>query len=774
VLFAHWRVVALLTVLVVFAAYTNARRAIPRYLSSLSVQVNSRKQVFARMDDIDVDELALRTDPVLSEALVLSTQRLALSVVDNLGIRLQFEDPEIWRDQVVYDIQVDTLARPDSFVLQLRGPAGYELRDLSRRVVASGGFDTPAVGPGFSFKVRPYEGEPYSARFAVVPRVSAAATVSGGLSYQVQQNSNSVAITYTGTDPTQVPEILNAAAVSLREFGAARTREMALQRLNYIRSQVDAAAERYRQALGEVQRYKERQGMTDLTAEEIATINSIQDFEQQKQQRLLDLASLRDVIAGEAEVTVETVNRLAAIPGLSNNSALAFQIGNLLRLYDDRRTLTAGALGLRENNPQVLALGERITHASAALRGAASATIRGMEADVGAIDRSIGELRQRLQTYPGKETQFAQLTLETELLNDTYRYLLTQYQAAQISTATIRPYIEIMDAATVARRIGMGTRQKLMIGLLVGLFLGVVAAFFLEYLDQTIKSSSDVERALEVPVLGLIPASARPAGVQRRNGRRRGALPLVSLADPDDPSTEAYRALRTNVTFVNAEERALRLICVTSPGPGEGKSTTAANLAITLAQQGTKTLLVDGDLRRPLVHKAFNLVQEPGLTDILVGTASLREAARPNVVPNLDVLPAGAQPPNPSELLGSAAMHRLLEQLRADYETVIFDSPPTLAVTDATVLGASMDAVILVLRAGETEEVAGRRAVEQLRRVQARVAGAVLNGVERNGDRYYYYYYSGGRRASRGPLASLRSRIADLLQGSSARLRSPR
>jgi tyrosine-protein kinase Etk/Wzc len=762
VLVTHWRVVAFLTILVVFAAFTSSRRTIPRYQSELSVQVNSKKQVFARMDDIDVDELALKTDPVLSEALVLSTQRLALSVVDNLGLRLQFQDRDVWRDQVVYDVQVDTLARPDSFVLQLTGPAGYEVRDLSRRLVASGNYDTLAVGPGFSFKVRAWEGEPYTARFAIIPRVSAAALVSGGLSYAVQSSTNAVAITFTGTDPTQVPEVLNAAAISLREFGADRTREMAGQRLTYIRGQVEQAQERYRQALAEVQRYKERQGMTDLTAEEVSTINSIQDFEHEKQQKLLALASLRDVITTSDDVTIETVNRLAAIPSLSSNTSLAFQIQNLLKLFDDRRTLTAGSLGLREGNPQVGALDQRITHAANALRDAALATMRGMDHEVAAIERSIVDLRARLQTYPGKETQFAQLSLEADLVNDTYRYLLTQYQAAQISSATIRPYIEIMDAATAARRVGIGTRQKLTIGLLVGLFLGVVAAFFLEYLDQTIKSSADIERALEVPVLGLIPLGAHPANGRRRAGRRRGAIPLISLASPDDPSAEAYRALRTNVTFVNAEERALRLICVTSPGPGEGKSTTAANLAITLAQQGSHTLLVDADLRRPLLHKAFNLVQEPGLTDILVGVATLREAARPNVVLNLDVLPAGAIPPNPSELLGSAAMHRLLEELRAEYDTVIFDSPPTLAVTDASVLGTSSDAVILVLRAGETEETAAQRALEQLRRVQARVAGAVLNGVERNGDQYYYDY-RGGRKSSRGLIADLRNRIANLV-----------
>jgi capsular exopolysaccharide synthesis family protein len=237
----------------------------------------------------------------------------------------------------------------------------------------------------------------------------------------------------------------------------------------------------------------------------------------------------------------------------------------------------------------------------------------------------------------------------------------------------------------------------------------------------------------------------------------------VSLQSPDDPASEAYRALRTNVTFVNAEQRVLQLLVVTSPGPAEGKSTTAANLAITLAQQGTSTLLVDADLRRPLVHRAFNLVQEPGLTDVLVGKAMLREAIRPNVIPKLDVLPAGALPPNPSELLGSEAMHGLLEQLRGQYDMVIFDTPPTLAVTDATVLGASSDAVILVLRAGETEEVAAQRALAQLRRVQARVAGTVLNGVERERDRYYnYYVYSRHDRSTGRPLAALKERIRNL------------
>jgi capsular exopolysaccharide synthesis family protein len=244
-------------------------------------------------------------------------------------------------------------------------------------------------------------------------------------------------------------------------------------------------------------------------------------------------------------------------------------------------------------------------------------------------------------------------------------------------------------------------------------------------------------------------------------GPHHRALPLVSLHSPDDPASEAYRALRTNVTFVRSGEQPVRSLVVTSPGPSEGKSTTAANLAITLAQQGARTLLVDADLRRPHVHRAFNLVQEPGLSDLLVGRVQLREAVRPGVAPNLDILPAGALPPNPSELLGSEAMRRLLAELHGRYDMVVCDSPPTLPVTDATVLGAAADGVILVIRSGETEEAAAQRALEQLQRLQVRVAGTVLNGVARRRDRYYnHYYYRYDRGANGG---GLRRRLAKIL-----------
>ncbi len=761
---AHWKVVAGVAALAVASAWFTGRQAIPQYRSSATIQVQSKKQIFARLDDIDVEEMSLRTDPVLSEVLVLSTQSLALDVVDRIGLRLQFADPLVRRNALIADARVDSLALPDTFALRLDGPRGYALRDRRGRMVATGGHGTPVVGPGFTFVTLPYDGDAVTLDLVVLPRVSAAGLVRGGIGYSVQPNTNVVTVTLTGADPSQVPAILDGALASLQAYGAARIREVAESRLHYITERADEARQRYNASLARVQAFQTANSTTDLTAEETALINSIQEFEREKTRRELDLATIRSIMGGGTDVNFETVNRLAAVAAIATNPAMAFQLENLLRLYDERRTLVAGQMGLREGNPQIQALDQRIAQASRTLLDASNTTVRSIETAIVQLDGNIRGLRERLSAYPGRQGQFAQLTLDADLQSDTYKYLLAQQEAARILAATITPYVQVVEPGSPAGRIGMGLRQKLVIGLLVGLFLGILGAFLLEYLDQTIKTSADVERALEVPVLGMIPLEKRPAPATG-NGRRRGGLPLVSQMGADSPASEAYRTLRTNVTFVHAEQRQLKLIVVTSPGPGEGKSTTAANLAITLAQQGAAVLLVDADLRRPLVHRAFNLVQEPGLTDVLVGTAHLREAIRPNVVPKLDVLPAGALPPNPSELLGSDAMRELLDQVRGQYETVIFDSPPTLAVTDATVLGAEADAVILVVRAGETEEVAAQRAVAQLKRVQAKVAGTVLNGLQKTRDRYYNYYtyYRGERRFDRGLLAGIRDRISSVL-----------
>jgi capsular exopolysaccharide synthesis family protein len=354
----------------------------------------------------------------------------------------------------------------------------------------------------------------------------------------------------------------------------------------------------------------------------------------------------------------------------------------------------------------------------------------------------LNRIRADQANFPGLENRLDELNIQLGLDQETVRFLTSQQYQAQITSAAASAYVTVVDSASAAYPVTRGGQTNLLLGAILGLILGIGAAFFLEYLDRTVRTSADVEMLLSIPVLGIIPRLRKaPLESEMENGK--SGVPLLVALDPLDPAAEAYRNLRMNLMFMSTEEKPIRTLLISSPGPNEGKSTTSINFAVMLAQLGERVLLVDADIRRPALHRAMDILREPGLTDLLVGAADVRTAIRPNVLPNLDVLPSGPFPSNPSELLNSKKMQQLLRDFEGTYNHIILDSPPILAVTDSAILGTHTDGLVLVLRSGETEQRAAERAVDQVRRVGVRVFGAVLNEVASSTveESYYMQYY---------------------------------
>lgn len=279
----------------------------------------------------------------------------------------------------------------------------------------------------------------------------------------------------------------------------------------------------------------------------------------------------------------------------------------------------------------------------------------------------------------------------------------------------------------------------------------------LENYHAVIRHRDELERIAVVPTLAVVP----PIGMLPAAGRRllpwairshatdgrlspaRGKLAF--MLDSRSHAAEAFRTLRTTLLF-SATSHTLKRLVVTSAGPAEGKSTTAANLAVAFAQQGHRVLLLDCDLRRPRLHEVFGHAQEPGLTNALIGDASAAELVRPTEIDGLAILAAGTIPPNPAELLGSARARGLLDELSSAYELVIIDTPPVHVASDATILGRHADGALLVVRAGHTQPAAVRHALHQLAAVGARVVGTVLNdpaGEVAKFTNHYGYDYGG-------------------------------
>jgi capsular exopolysaccharide synthesis family protein len=281
-------------------------------------------------------------------------------------------------------------------------------------------------------------------------------------------------------------------------------------------------------------------------------------------------------------------------------------------------------------------------------------------------------------------------------------------------------------------------QQNIILAVLLGLLGGIGLAFAAEYLDATITSQDQIEEKLGLTFLGIVPRIEKgKEGTAHQD--------LVVYAQPKSAVAECLRSVRTNLQFMSPE-KPLRTILVTSSGPQEGKTTTAAALAETMAGSGNRVLLVDADMRRPRIHRIFGLPNTTGLSALIVGEEKLENAVQPTVVPNLFILPCGPIPPNPAELLQTEGFKSVLAEMCRSFDRVILDSPPIGVVADAAVLSTGVDGTLLVLKAGRTSRDAAKQGIKQLRDVNARLFGAVLNDLDLQDQKYgqYYHYYRYG------------------------------
>ncbi len=386
-----------------------------------------------------------------------------------------------------------------------------------------------------------------------------------------------------------------------------------------------------------------------------------------------------------------------------------------------------------------------------ALKDSLTNQIQQVEKDVATTQVEIDSLRGPLS--PSEEARRAQLqtTLaqyrsnNTSLMNNLTQVRLAEMQAT--NSVSVAQEAEAPIAPVRPR-----TLTNTALAAVVGALLALGMAFLIEYLDDTIKTPDDVEQVAQAPTLGLI-------------ARIEGGEPtkLITAHAPRSPISEAYRVLRTNIQF-GSVDKPLSSLLVTSGNPTEGKSTTAANLAVVMAQSGKRVVLVDSDLRRPVQHKYFGLSDQRGLTTALMdGQAPVEEYLQATEIDNLRVMSSGPLAPNPAELLGSQRMAQVLDELKQHADILILDSPPVMVVTDPVLLARQVDGTLLVVDAGNTRRAVLARALDALRAANARLLGVALNRISTSRSGYYSYayqytyYYAGDgqrkKRSRRNPVA---------------------
>jgi capsular exopolysaccharide synthesis family protein len=334
-----------------------------------------------------------------------------------------------------------------------------------------------------------------------------------------------------------------------------------------------------------------------------------------------------------------------------------------------------------------------------------------------------------------KAVQFGVLKRQAESSRQMYELLIRRFKETSLTEEMKTGNIRIIDKAEIPKvPVKPNKKRNMLLALAVGLSMGIGLAFLIEYLDNTVKLPEEVKDHLGVTFLGPIPT------FDTREKTKDLSADLIAFHSPKSTTSESFRGVRTGILYASPDA-APKVILITSAEPAEGKTLCAANLAVVMAQSGSKVLLLDCDMRRPRIHTLFEEKREKGLSNILIGEASFGDTVFRSEVENLDVLFCGPIPPNPSELLGSKRMKVFIEELRKRYDRILIDSPPITAVTDSVVLSQLADGVVIIIRTGHTARQVLKTAVSRLQAVNAQILGAVLNSVSTRKDSYYYYQY---------------------------------
>ena len=761
----HWLIaLCVLTAVVALGMWHTLRQ--PRlYQASTTVRIGMQQSPIAGMPTAQPYDY--RVDRLQSEQQVIRSQEVAERVVDSIGLRLAIAQPAHLSRSELFGGEwpiVDSTARLGDYALRLRSDA-FELRQGAVSYGSARYGDTlRAAGLAIHVPSRPnIDGD--EVILSVGSKISAAQALRGAIGTRMLPQTDIVEVTYTGTDARLVRDIANAIAEAYAGWTLEGNRRSAERKSDFIAEQLAEQAERLRAAQEALKNWQQANQVTSATTEASALFERVSAFEAEKEAAVVEQNVYQQLLGklAAADTVDQDLRQLASTQAIARNSYVAGLYERWFELQQRREEV------LRQNRtPQhadVIAIDNLITRTKLDLQEASRSYLKGIQSRIQSLERAIASLRQEGERYPELQAEESRLAGTVETAKATYANLQSEYNLALIAEAVDGGTVRILDVAQVPSfAISPNRKRALLTYLALGLLLAIAAAVIVESLDNTVKSPDELTARFDLPVLGLIPVIRSTDVGSTEDGP--SLTRLVTHADPRSPVAEAYRSLRTNIAYAKAHQD-LRTIVLTSPGPSDGKSTTAANLAISFAQQGQRTLLIDADLRRAVLDDTFDVTRSPGLTDVLVGQASLTEAVRTTEVPSLSVLPSGQFPPNPSELLGSPAMQNVLHDAQGMFDIVLFDTPPLLAVTDAAVLSTMVDGTILVVRMGSTTRDAVRQAAMRLRNVRARVLGAVLNDMSAKAGSYYggygaYTYYAyygngdGGRNGRRGLLGRIR------------------
>lgn len=724
-----WVIVMTTAVTVGIAAYVVSRQE-TRYLAAAAIRLIDRTPGIA--GETGTEGVIGDVDPVQSELMVLHGRNVLGRAVDRTGFRL-FDTMTQAPVAFVDDAQV-TLDPHESGRIHLEfNESGVTYgQDTNRRTAAYG---EPVMLHGATFVVPEAPRGRDSAVIEVVTRDLAIDYMLENLDSQVVPGTGGVNVSFTSLDPGVPVPSVNAIVQAYQEVNAELARQNISRRRAFLEEQLRKNDSLFMAAQAGLSGFRAREQAYSASGRFSAEQGNLIAAEIQQAQMSADLrmteSALNRVVQARASGQGDDLSPLMSVPAIAADPVVGGLYAQLTGYRTERESMVAGPWARASTHPDVRRLDTLIASTEQRLLEAVNGRISSMRAQIAAVGSLRGRAAAVMSELPRTEVQEVYLSQNVAALQQVGDQLRDQYQSVRLEEAAEAGLVEIIQLASIPYPVPVSPWNGLLLGLVAGLMLGGGIALVREKMDHSINRPEEIEEILLIPNLAVIP-EAGPYLLESGSNGDGDLRPL------DPPGAEAYRILRANLLF---SQGGLKSLVVTSATPGEGKTTTAANLAAAMARQGMRVLLMECDLRRPSLKRLFE--GRPGdvdLEDVLLDNQEWRKATFPSGVPGLDLLLARRTLPRAAEYLAGADMKNLLEELVGHYDMVILDTSPLLVAADAAVLGAIADGVLLVVRATHTDREVVQRAMHQLALVGARVVGTVLNDPDGSMARYKSYY----------------------------------
>ena len=768
VLRRYWVLIVASVTLVGMAGWFWTNRMTPAYEALASLRIAANESVVPGLEVLK--GLNGQGSEVNTELLVLKSRALADSVVARLDLRLAVVEPRgLPRSRLVSSETFSPTSRTGLIIFESSSGHVTVTGPDSTTVTGRPG-DTVHVGATTLVLARSVAAYPRAVLSLDSQTGATAAFVAALRVARPSRDANILTVTVRHSDPEMAAAAADALLAVFLEQRVATRRTGARSTVDFLRTQLDTLSLELRKAEDSLKAFREVSQVVAIETQATVSVGKLAELKAARDEVASELQALDTVLVRNLATPADAAGgsayqRLLSFPTLLRNPSVSALLTSLSVLENERATLLTRRTA---RDPEVVTLTAQINGVEAQMRGVVTSYTDGLRAEVAAYDRTLAKSAGELRIIPAKEVQLARLMRSTTVLGELSTLLQTRLKEAEIAKAVEDPSAQVVDLALVPDKPILPRRNlNLMASLFLGLMLALGIVYARESFDDKVHSRDDLQRVTQLPVLGVVPhfALERPVAGRRLGIRVRKALkgppPRIEVAKVGDVEAgsgaaaldrpawtilEAYRVLRASLAFSLAE-RPPKIVVITSPARGDGKSTTSANLAASLAQQKLKVLLIDADLRQGALHRTLGGIRQPGLSEVLTGRADFAAVTQQLTfggIGRIDLISTGTVPPDPAELLSSHRLVDLLEAVEPLYDTILLDSPPVNIVSDALVLAPHADGVLLVVRGERTERGAVRFAIEQLASVRAKVIGTVLNDFDSRRPDGYGGYYSYG------------------------------